>query len=227
MKNIIVAIDGPCCSGKSTIAENLAKDLGFRYIDTGLLYRAVTYICLNEGVNYLDVGFNDYILKMIEHIRFDGECVRYHGEEIQKTEIKSEKHAMVTAEYAQSKEIRDNLTCIIRELSRGESIVADGRDCCSNIFPFADYKYYFEISTDTRIKRWISDTSRQVEQHEIDEGIININRRDSMDKNREYCPLRIEPDMKVIFLDDLSIEETIMIIKKEILAGKGLACMKE
>ena len=134
---------------------------------------------------------------------------------------------MVTAKYATSKSLRDCLTHIIRETVAGESVVVDGRDCCSNIFPEADYKFYFDISTETRIKRWMSDLSRQVQQSEIDEGINNINARDDMDKNRAYFPLKIEPDMKVVKLDELSIQDATMKIKKEILVGESAVYMKK
>lgn len=227
MKNIIIAIDGPCCSGKSTIAENLAKDLGFKYIDTGLLYRACAYVCLKDDITVQCAQFDEYVVEMIEHIEYDGKNAFYRGEEIPRTELKSEKHAMITAEYATSKVLRDNLTVIIRALANGESVVVDGRDCCTNIFPSADYKYYFDISTETRIKRWIADSSRHVEQREIDEGIKNINARDNIDKGRSYFPLKVEPDMKVIALDNLTIQEATMKIKKEILVGESAVYMKK
>lgn len=227
MKNIIIAIDGPCCSGKSTIAENLAKDLGFKYIDTGLLYRACAYICVKDDIKLNCSKFDEYVTEMVKHIKFDGRSVVYYGEEIPKLSLKSEKHAMTTAEYATSKVLRDNLTPIIRNLANGESVVVDGRDCCTNIFPSADYKYYFDISTDTRIKRWVADSSRQVEQREIEEGIRNINARDEIDKGRLYFPLKVEPDMKVIVLDELTIQEATTKIKKEILVGESAVYMKK
>ena len=227
MKNIIVAIDGPCCSGKSTISENLARNLGFKYIDSGLLYRACAFICIKEGIDLEFEQFDEYVMKLPTYIDFDGKSVVYKGVEIPKSEIKSEKHAMVTAKYATSKSLRDCLTQIIREVAVGESVVVDGRDCCSNIFPEADYKFYFDISTETRIKRWMSDLSRQVQQSEIDEGINNINARDDLDKNRAYFPLKIEPDMKVVKLDELTIQDATMKIKKEILIGESTVYMKK
>ncbi|MFQ9514687.1 MAG: (d)CMP kinase [Eubacterium sp.] len=227
MKNIVVAIDGPCCSGKSTIAENLAKDLGFKYIDTGVLYRAIAYLCFKENKRIEDNDFAQYVIDVCKLVDFDGKNVLINGEIISKSEIKNEKHAMITAQYATSRVLRDCLTEIVRNLADGESVVVDGRDCCSNIFPSADYKYYFEISTDTRIKRWIKDSSRHIEQYEIEEGIKNIDKRDKIDMCREYFPLKIEADMIVLNLDELSIEEATQKIKKAVLVGESAVYMKK
>lgn len=227
MKNIVIAIDGPCCSGKSSIAEGLARNLGFKYIDTGILYRAVAYICVKDHRQIDDPDFDSYIVELCKGVSFDGKNVYIQENEIPRSEIKNEKHAMITAEYATSRVLRDCLTEIIRKLAAEESVVADGRDCCSNVFPSADYKYYFNISTDTRIKRWINDSSRIIEQSEIDEGIYNINKRDEIDKKREYFPLKIAKDMVVLSLDDLSIVDVVQKIKKDILVGESAVYMKK
>lgn len=227
MKNIVIAIDGPCCSGKSTISENLAKDLGFKYIDTGILYRAVTYICLHDNKDINEQNFDEYINAVLKKIAFDGKNVSYQDFTIPHKDLKTESHALKTAEYALSKSIRDHLTILIRKTAIGESVVVDGRDCCTNIFPAADYKYYFDSSVETRINRWIKDSSRHIEQSEIDEGINNINKRDGLDKNRVYCPLKLESDTKLISLDDLSIDEAVSKIKKDILIGESAVYMKK
>lgn len=227
MKNIVVAIDGPCCSGKSTIAELLAEELGFKYIDTGVLYRAFVYICLLDKKSIKDDDFSGYVSSMIKKISFDGKNVYVNNEIIEHHLIKNEKHAMITAEFAESKILRDALTEMIRGVAMGESIVTDGRDCCTNIFPDADYKFYFNISTQKRIERWLKNVSGNVSQEEIEEGIDNIDARDNRDKNRSYCPLCKTSEMTVVELDELSIDEAVAKVKKAILVGESAIYMKK
>ena len=227
MKNIIVTIDGPCCSGKSTIAELLAADLGFKYIDTGILYRAFTYVCLQDGENLKDKDFEKYVTDTIKKISFDGRNVFIDHKKIDDALIKNEKHALVTSEFAESKIIRDTLTSLIRDISEGESVVTDGRDCGTNIFPEADYKFYLDISTECRLKRWISSCSHQVTQEEIEQGRKNIDARDFRDKNRDYCPLRMTQDMIAFNLEDMSSQDVVSKMKKSILVGESAVYMKK
>lgn len=228
MKNIVITIDGGCCSGKSTIAKKLAADLGFLFIDTGILYRFVTYICQKEGHQPEDGNFADYVMQLKERITFTGTELFWDGEKIEDISlIKTEKHAKITSIYATSRELRDVLTEIIRATAEGESVVVDGRDGGTHIFPNADYKFYFEITAETRIERWKKDVKRVVEPEEIEEGLRNITERDERDKNRAYCPLMKSEDAVVIELDALTIEEVVAKAKKAILIGESAAYMKK
>lgn len=203
-----IAIDGPAGSGKSTIAKLLSKKINFEYIDTGALYRAITYIINKENI---DLSEQDKIEDIIKNsnLRFknnklylDDICIE---DEIRKNEISIKVSAVAAQPF-----IRHLLTSVIRHASsKSENVILDGRDIGTVVLPDADLKIYLDASPEIRAKRRhleLLEKNEIVLIEDIEKEIIN---RDYLDINREIGPLKKANDAIVIVTDELNINEVV------------------
>lgn len=228
MKNIVITIDGGACCGKSSVAKELAKNLGFRFIDTGYLYRYMAYALEKKGVFYDDDIKEDQLVEIINNIEFTGSKLYVRGEELLDDKVlHTEEHSLVTSLYAEQPKLRETVTKMIIKTAEGDSVVADGRDCGSVIFPDADYKFYLEVKIENRVKRWADSRDYQVSAQEIEQGIKNLSERDERDKNRKYGPLCIPENAVVVNLDNMGIKEACEKLKKIVLVGESAIYMKK
>lgn len=215
---MIITIDGPACSGKSTIARSLAKKLGFYYLNTGLLYRAVAYILINQCA-YQESKLRDPDLSDLrayinnERLSYeydqDGkEKILFDGQDITpflRTSFIDEGASIVSA----NKTVRDLLLIVQRMASNKFDIVADGRDTGSVVFKEADIKIYLTAMDKVRAERWRSEQEKNNNIYSESEARDIINDRDKRDKEREVAPLVIPDD--AIFVDNskLGVKETL------------------
>jgi len=233
---MIITIDGPVASGKSSVAKALAKELGMYYLYTGLLYRAVAYLLIkNKGEDFAKglapEGLTPGDLEFVKDISYDygknGEQARpyifYKNEEI--TEYLYDRSLEQSASIVSAnKHVRAALLEIQQNIAGKYDIVADGRDCGSVVFPDADYKFYLTADADTRAerlfldeKRSILDKSMQTEKKALQLVKEELERRDKRDREREVSPLVIPEGGIVIDNSNLSQQETV---------NKFLACIK-
>lgn len=193
----VIAIDGPAASGKSTVAREVAAKIGFVFVNTGAMYRAVTWWVLRNGVS---VEAESAILKLLEDTEFewgiDGLESSIRINEMDPTPHLSEE--MVTrnvSAIASLRGVRNKLVEVQRDYANRFNVVMEGRDMGSVVFPETKFKFYIDASPDVRAKR-------RAAQGLPDE----IAFRDKFDSSREQSPLRRAPDAEVIDSSDLTIE---------------------
>ena len=217
---LIIAIDGPAAVGKSTMGKLIARELGFLYIDTGAIYRAITWKVLKNNINKNDENMisdlvsntciiiereNTNSLKDYYHIFVDGEDVT--------EEIRNPKIDRNVSQIARLPKIRKQLIYLQRKLAEKGNIVMEGRDIGSVILPKADIKLYFTASEEERIRRRyieLLDKGYNVDYEEVKKQILQ---RDEIDSKRKYAPLIKAKDAILIDSTKKSIEE----VKNEIL----------
>lgn len=224
-KGLIIAIDGPAAVGKSTMGKLIARELGFTYIDTGAIYRAITWKVLKNNIDKNDENMisdlvvnicitienaNNNSLKDYYHIFVDGENVT--------EKIRNPKIDQHVSQIARLPKIRKHLIQLQRKFAEKGNIVMEGRDIGSVILPEADIKLYFTASEEERIMRRykeLIDKGYNVDRKEVKKQIVQ---RDEIDSKRKYAPLIKAKDAIVIDSTDKSIEETkheiLRIIKK-------------
>ncbi len=203
-----VALDGPSASGKSTVAKLIAKELGLVHIDTGAMYRAVTYLCILNGVDPKDEKASVALLpKANIELTVDGK-VLLNGQDISK-EIRSNIVSDNVSYIASYKDIRLFLVDKQREMAKNLSVVMDGRDIGTYVLPDADVKIYQVASVETRAKRRYDENKAKGIESSYDDVIGNLKKRDYIDSHRAFAPLKPAPDSVILDTSDLSIEQVV------------------
>ncbi len=212
---MIIAIDGPAGSGKSTIAKLVAKDMGLVYLDTGAMYRLVTLKALNEGILGND-GLNelDKIKKLLDDLNID---IRGNGFYLDDVDVSEEIRKPVVSEnvsdVAAIREVREKMVDLQRKFSESKNVILDGRDIGTVVFPNADLKIFLVADARERAKRRYRELIEKGENVEIEEIYENILKRDKIDSTRKESPLKKAKDAVEVDTTSKSIEE----VKNEIL----------
>ncbi len=210
---MIIALDGPAGSGKSTIAKELAKSLNIEYLDTGAMYRAVTLFLLEQQV---DINDQDAVASAITDITIDvdGKKTFLNGEDVSK-DIRQEQINKNISVVAANGAVRDILVKSQRKIGKSKDMILDGRDIGTIVFPDADYKFYIDASSDVRAERRVAQNKRLGNNESFETIKANIERRDEMDRNRKIGPLKCAEDAIVIDTSNINLKQTIAVIKKE------------
>lgn len=205
-----IAIDGPAGAGKSTVARGLAKKLGYLYLDTGALYRAVTLFCLRNRVDLNDSRLQNIIASVKISLETDhqGTRVILNDQEVT-TLIRSPEVDRMVSQVAESKVVRDFLREMQREIALSRPSVVEGRDIGTVILPEADLKIFLTACPEVRAyRRW-----RELQERgsTIDYKIVlqNVLERDRIDSSRQHAPLKKAEDAVLIDTSFLTIEEVI------------------
>ncbi|MBG40220.1 MAG: cytidylate kinase [Flavobacteriales bacterium] len=224
LKKLIIAIDGESSSGKSSLARELARNIGYKHINTGSMYRAVTYYAIKNGfINKNKTNeFNHYeILEMVNNMKFEFQLVNNNSEifinnkNIQ-SEINSPEVSDFVSQISTISALRTIIVNIQRNIGINKGIVMEGRDIGSVVFPAADLKFFITADIKTRTKRrFIELNQKGIKIKEKQVG-LNLRKRDFLDKNRENSPLIQSPEAIKIDNTNLSIDEQILIINSHI-----------
>tara|TARA_B100000963_G_scaffold352683_1_gene366246 strand:+ start:2979 stop:3716 length:738 start_codon:yes stop_codon:yes gene_type:complete len=213
--NFIVTIDGPSSSGKSTLAKRLAKKLSISHIDSGSIYRAVTLYAIENNlfvnqkllIKKLLDGLSNSNLSLKENT--DGIFKMYINDEDVEDKIRGLKVSKYVSKIAKYEEIRNYVLNIQREISKNKSIVMDGRDIGSFVFPNADVKFYIDASIKTRSERRYNQLKEKEHNISIKEVENDLLSRDKIDRTREKSPLIIPKNSLIINNDNRTIDDVL------------------
>lgn len=208
-----IAIDGPAAAGKSTVAKQVAKILNCVYIDTGAMYRAITWYALSKGVDPKDEEKVTALLPEIDlSLHLDGKVV-VNDQDITK-EIRITEVADNVSYIASYKKIRLHLVELQRKMSKNVSVVMDGRDIGSYVLPHADVKIFQVASVETRAVRRYKENLEKGINCSIEEIEENLRKRDYIDSHREFAPLKKAEDSFVLDTSNMTIDEAVNAIIK-------------
>ena len=213
-RRLVVALDGPASSGKSTVGSAAAAELGYRFCDTGLFYRALTYLALALGHEAADPGPLVADLERIDlvadavgrydHVRLDGRDVT--------ADVRSPVVDRRVSEFSAIPQVRAALVPRQRALAADGGIVMAGRDIGTAILPDADLKLYLDASPAERARRRAEERGLDPDGPEAAAILDDLRRRDDVDSRRSVAPLRVAPDAVVIRTDGNRREETIALV---------------
>jgi len=210
-KDFIVAIDGFSSCGKSTLAKALAKHLGYAYIDTGAMYRAVTLKFLREEFNWeraTEENMSDHLDQITIEFKYNGEKGKsetyLNGENVEE-EIRGKAVSDQVSEVSQIKAIRQRMIALQRKAGLNKGLVMDGRDIGTKVFPEAEVKFYMTADPKIRAQRRYDELKNKGQELSFEEVLENLRKRDWHDTHREENPLIQAED--AIVLDNSSMNQ--------------------
>ncbi|MBZ4645774.1 MAG: CMP/dCMP kinase [Petroclostridium sp.] len=214
MSTIKIAIDGPAGAGKSTIAKIVAKQLGFIYIDTGAMYRAVALKAIKNNIDTKDTDKVCSILHDLDiDIKYDnnGQVVFLDGQDVTQ-EIRTPEVSIGASNVAAIPEVRIKLVELQRKLAASNNVIMDGRDIGTYVLPDADIKIFLTASVEDRAKRRYEEMIAKNSFCSLEEVKKDIEYRDKNDSSRAFAPLKIAEDAVVIDTTGNELEESLNIV---------------
>ena len=215
---ISVAIDGPSGAGKSTLAKRLAKELGYIYVDTGAMFRAIGLYALRQGQDPADAAAVNALLPQIkltlasiegaQHIYLNGEDVS--------TEIRQEQVGMAASAVGANQAVRSFLLDQQRALAESQNILMDGRDIGTVVLPHATVKIYLTASPEARAQRRLLELQEKGQKADFETVLADIRQRDYQDTHREAAPLRQAEDAVLVDTSELDFEQSFARLKEVI-----------
>lgn len=191
-KRLTIAIDGPSGAGKSTTAKGLAKRLGYVYIDTGAMYRAVAFEAQEKGKNFED---EEALHRWVSSLRItfseeeEGTHIYCNGDDVTQ-KIRSPEMSLLASEISKRRGVRSALVEMQRQMGEGGGVVLEGRDTGTVVFPNADVKFYLDARPEERARRRCEELLKKGVKVQFDETLEEVIRRDENDMNRTLSPLR-------------------------------------
>ena len=217
-RRAVITIDGPAGAGKTTIAKIVSRKLGYNYIDTGGMYRAISWKAFRKKI---DLKAKEKLINMVKYTKIElknrAGTVRIHldGKDVT-NKIRSKRITESASILATIPEVRKELVKIQRILGSSGGIVMEGRDIGTVVFPKADYKFYLDASIKERALRRYKELKTRGEKGDLAELEKAIRSRDRRDRTRGVAPLKIAPDAIVIDSTDMSKKEVVEFILKKI-----------
>lgn len=216
---MIITIDGPSGVGKSTVSKSVALILGYKYLDTGAMYRAVALEVKRMAVDINDNGALEALLGnmdiRIENAREDNQKVIVNGEDIT-DKIRTPEISRLSSDIATKRIVREKLVELQRDIGRAGNIVAEGRDMGTYVFPDADLKFFLEASLEERARR----RCKQLRESGSNPDLLKVKNeleiRDKQDRERSESPLHPSPNAVIIDTTNLLADEVISMIIKEV-----------
>jgi len=209
---MIIAIDGPAGAGKSTVAKQIAQKLGFLYVDTGAMYRALTLKALREKIDPKD---SSRIIQMALHSQVDlknnqdGSLSVFLDNQDVTCEIRQPRITRAVSDIARIKEVRQVMLKVQRRLGKERDSVLDGRDIGTVVFPDADKKFYIDAQFPERVKRRYKELIDLGQEITPEEVALDLANRDTIDSTREVAPLKKAEDAIYIDTTKMSVEEVV------------------
>lgn len=220
-----IAIDGPAGAGKSTIAKTLAKELGYVYVDTGAMYRAMAYFFLQKGINKDDeAAITEAVDGADVTIRYENgvQQVLLNGENVTGC-LRTEQVGNMASSTSVYPAVRTKLVALQQKLAETTDVIMDGRDIGTCVLPDAQVKIYLTASVETRAKRRYMELMEKGEPADLEKIAADIKERDYRDMHREMSPLRQAEDAVLVDSSDMSIVEVVSAIRAIAEEKRGLA----
>lgn len=214
MREFIVTVDGPAGSGKSTIAKIIAKKYGFTYLDTGAMYRMIALYALENSISLDDT---EAVEDMLKNTKLDiiGNQFFLNGKDVSE-EIRTPRVSAIVSPVSAIKEVRVKLVDLQREISKGKSVILDGRDIGTVVFPNGDVKIFLVASPEERAKRRLKEYEEKGVEADYESVLASIKERDYLDSTRKESPLKKAEDAHEIDSSTMSIDEVVEVISKYI-----------
>ncbi len=211
---VSIAIDGPGGAGKSTLARRLAQELGYIYVDTGAMYRAIGLYALRMGVSTKDEAGVTALLPDIHlELRYvDGTQVILLGGEDVSSAIRAEDVSMAASNVAAHPPVRAFLLQTQRDMAKASNVLMDGRDIGTAVLPDATLKIYLTAPAEVRAARRVAQLAEKGTAADFDEVLADINRRDWQDMHREIAPLRQAEDAVLVDTGALDLEQSFRVL---------------
>ncbi len=215
---IAVAIDGPAGAGKSTIAKSVAKDTGFIYVDTGAMYRTLALYLMDHNVdidnidelqgslNKINVSFQ--YIDGTQHMFLNGNDVT--------DKIRTPAVSAFASKVSAIQAVRKHLLGLQKGIAETNNVIMDGRDIGTVVLPDAQVKIFLSASLEERAKRRYKELTEKGESVAFDQILEDIKKRDYQDSHREIAPLKAADDAELIDTSDLTLEESIAVIRKKV-----------
>ncbi|WP_326909057.1 (d)CMP kinase [Sedimentibacter sp. MB31-C6] len=203
---MIIAIDGPSGAGKSTVAKLVSKKLGFEYIDTGAMYRALAYKACKNNVEINEKNSE----KLVNNTNIDyfNNSIYLDGDNVDNY-IRDENISKAASKISALENVRIKMVTLQRNIAKNKSVILDGRDIGTHVFPNANYKFFITASVEERAKRRYNQLKSENFNVDYDNILADIFKRDENDTNREISPLRIADDAIIIDTTDMKIEDVV------------------
>lgn len=215
---INIAIDGPAGAGKSSVAKEVAKRLGFIYVDTGALYRSIGVYALNNGI---ETDNRQAIINILPSVDIklkyvdENQCVFLNGKDVS-DEIRLPQASMAASNVSAIPEVRAFLLDLQRDMAKNNNVVMDGRDIGTVILPDAQYKFFLTASAEVRADRRFKELKNKGMDVNYDDILSDIIQRDYNDMHRETAPLKQADDAIFVDSSDMTIEESIEAIASRV-----------
>lgn len=212
MKRIVITVDGPSASGKTSVSRELAQQMGWEWVSTGAFYRGLAYVAHRENIDLQDhAAVAQLANSSIWSVQMtDAETVVLYRNQVVTAELNKEEVGMMASQVSQYPEVRKALLMAQRDCSKpGQVLVAEGRDCGSVVFPEAVVKIYLTATLDHRVMR------RSIEHSESFDQLKTLQKqRDQTDSGRKHAPLQIPASAHVIDSTQMSLEEVVSFIRE-------------
>lgn len=217
--HVTIAMDGPAGSGKSTVARRIAEKLGLLYLDSGAMYRAVTVLAIHHGLAADSPELIDQV--KVCHIEFmdNGKRISLNDEDVS-LEIRTPPVNRLVADVAKVPEIRHEIVKHQQRIGAEGSIIAEGRDLTTIVFPDADFKFYLDASVRERAKRRLAELRRQDVDTTLESVEAEIQERDEKDITRAHSPLRTAEDAIIVDTTAKTIDEVVDFIIAAVCQGE-------
>ncbi len=223
---ISIAIDGPSGAGKSTVAKKCAERFGFKYVDTGAIYRTIGLAAFNKGI---DIKDSAAVIAMLPELDIDL-CYNESGEQRMilngsdvSEEIRRPEISMCASNVSAIAAVRDYLTDMQRNMANKYDVIMDGRDIGTVILPNADVKVFLTASADARADRRYKELVKNGREISFDEVLSDMKLRDEQDTNRAAAPLKAAEDAVYLDTSNMSFDESVDAVAKLIIGKTGRA----